>query len=184
MRAVAGLSVPATPRSSGPPTAIMRARLGEDFYMIWFQEPGVADRVLDADVRHTLLQVDRLSKEAFLDTDSPEPPRPDWLTEPEFDYYVQAFTATGFTGGLNYYRNLDRTWETTEHLEGVTIAQPSLFIAGSADPVIQFTPMHKMSALLSDLRGTVILDGAGHWIQQQRPAEVNAALIEFARGLN
>ncbi|MVU77684.1 alpha/beta fold hydrolase [Nocardia sp. ET3-3] len=183
VRAVAGLSVPATPRSSGPPTQIMRARLGEDFYMIWFQEPGVADRVLDADVRRTLLQDDILSKQNFLDTSSPEPPLPEWLSEPEFDYYVETFTETGFTGGLNYYRNLDRTWERTAHLEGVKIGQPSLFIAGSTDPVIRFTPLQKMPELLSDLRGSIILEGAGHWIQQQRPAEVNAALIDFATRL-
>ncbi|AYF76712.1 alpha/beta hydrolase [Nocardia yunnanensis] len=184
VRAVAGLSVPATPRSSGPPTAIMRSRLGEDFYMIWFQQPGVADAVLNADVRRTLLQDDIISSRNFLDTDTPEPPLPEWLSAAEFDYYVEAFTETGFTGGLNYYRNLDRTWETTAHLEGVKIEQPSLFIAGSADPVIQFTPAHKMGALLSDLRGSLILEGAGHWIQQQRPDEVNAALIEFAHGLD
>ncbi|MEC3953634.1 alpha/beta hydrolase [Nocardia sp. CDC153] len=183
VRAVAGLSVPATPRSSGPPTAIMRSRLGEDFYMIWFQEPGVADEVLDADVRRTLLQDDILSAQNFLDTRKPLPPLPEWLTPAEFDYYVEAFTATGFTGGLNYYRNLDRTWERTAHLEGVKIGQPALFIAGSTDPVIRFTPLQKMSALLSDLRGSIILDGAGHWIQQQRPEEVNAALIDFARGV-
>ncbi|MET8427006.1 alpha/beta hydrolase [Nocardia sp. NPDC004860] len=183
VRAVAGLSVPATPRSSGPPLSIMRARLGADFYMVWFQEPGVADAVLAADPRRTLLQDDIMSAATFLDTSAPEPPLPEWLSEPEFEYYVETFTATGFTGGLNYYRNLDRTWERTTHLEGVKIAQPSLFIAGSTDPVIRFTPMQKMSALLSDLRGTIVLEGAGHWIQQERPAEVNAALIDFARGL-
>nr|WP_040816235.1 alpha/beta hydrolase [Nocardia concava] len=184
VRAVAGLSVPATPRSSGPPTAIMRARLGEDFYMIWFQEPGVADPVLNADVRRILLQDGVMSAKSFLNTGDPLPPLPGWVSEAEFEYYVDAFTATGFTGGLNYYRNLDRTWERTAHLEGVKIGQPSLFIAGSADPVIQFTPLHKMSALLSDLRATVILEGAGHWIQQERPDEVNTALIDFLRGLD
>ncbi|GAB0106654.1 epoxide hydrolase EphA [Nocardia sp. JMUB6875] len=184
VRAVAGLSVPATPRSSGPPTAIMRSRLGEDFYMIWFQEPGVADPVLNADVRRILLQDGIMSAKSFLNTSDPLPPLPEWISAAEFEYYVEAFTATGFTGGLNYYRNLDRTWERTAHLEGVKIGQPSLFIAGSTDPVIQFTPLHKMSALLSDLRATVILEGAGHWIQQERPEEVNAALLDFLRGLS
>lgn len=183
VRAVAGLSVPATPRSSAPPLPIMRKRLGEDFYMVWFQEPGVADAVLAADVRRTLLRDDIVTAATFLDTSEPEPPLPPWLSEPEFDYYVEAFTRTGFTGGLNYYRTLDLTWELTAHLEGVKIDCPSLFIAGSTDPVIRFTPMHKMTAMLGDLRGSLILDGAGHWIQQQRPEEVNAALIEFARGL-
>lgn len=183
VRAVAGLSVPATPRSSAPPVPILRKRLGEDFYMVWFQEPGVADPVLDKNVRHTLLQDDVLSARNFLDTDGPEPPLPAWLTPAEFDYYVQAFTATGFTGGLNYYRTLDRTWELTAHLADMKITQPSLFIAGSTDPVIRFTPLAKMPEMLTDLRGSIILEGAGHWIQQQRPAEVNAALIDFARAV-
>ncbi|MFF2555131.1 alpha/beta fold hydrolase [Nocardia sp. NPDC058058] len=181
VRAVAGLSVPATPRSSRPPVPILRSRLGDDFYMVWFQEPGVADKVLASDVRRTLLQDEVLSARSFLDTESAEPPLPPWLTPDEFDYYVETFTATGFTGGLNYYRNLDRSWERTEHLADTKITQPSLFIAGSADPVIQFTPLAKMPAVLTDLRGSIILDGAGHWIQQQRPTEVNAALIDFAR---
>ncbi|WTZ54594.1 alpha/beta hydrolase [Nocardia sp. NBC_01388] len=181
VRAVAGLSVPATPRSAAPPVPILRSRLGDDFYMCWFQEPGVADPVLAADVRRTLLQDEVLSSHTFLDTEKAEPPLPEWLTPAEFDYYVQTFTATGFTGGLNYYRNLDRSWERTAHLADVKIMQPSLFIAGSEDPVIRFTPLAKMPAVLADLRGSLILEGAGHWIQQQRPAEVNAALIDFAR---
>ncbi|MGW0634944.1 alpha/beta fold hydrolase [Nocardia salmonicida] len=180
VRAVAGLSVPATPRSSGPPVSILRSRLGDDFYMCWFQEPGVADEVLASNVRHTLLQDEVLSARAFLDTGAAEPPLPEWLSPAEFDYYVQAFTETGFTGGLNYYRNLDSSWERTAQLAD-KITQPSLFITGSVDPVIRFTPIAKMPAVLTDLRRSLILDGAGHWIQQQRPAEVNAALIDFAR---
>ncbi|MGF0315415.1 alpha/beta fold hydrolase [Nocardia fluminea] len=183
VRAVAGLSVPATPRSSGPPVPILRSRLGDDFYMCWFQEPGVADAVLAANVRHTLLQDEVLSARGFLDTGAAEPALPDWLSPAEFDYYVQAFTETGFTGGLNYYRNLDRSWERTAQLAD-EITQPSLFIGGSADPVIAFTPIAKMPAVLTDLRRSLILDGAGHWIQQQRPAEVNAALIDFAREID
>ncbi|WP_442942736.1 alpha/beta fold hydrolase [Nocardia sp. NBC_01503] len=181
VRAVAGLSVPATPRSSGPPVSILRSRLGDDFYMCWFQEPGVADQVLASDVRRTLLRDEVLSARSYLETEAAEPPLPPWLTPAEFDYYVRTFTATGFTGGLNYYRNLDRSWERTAHLADTKIAQPSLFIAGSADPVIRFTPLAKMPAVLTDLRGSIILEGAGHWIQQQRPREVNAALIDFAR---
>ncbi|WP_405493360.1 alpha/beta fold hydrolase [Nocardia sp. NBC_00511] len=183
VRAVAGLSVPATGRSVAPPVPILRSRLGDEFYMCWFQEPGVADAVLNANVRRTLLQDQVLSSRDFLDAAEPERPLPEYLTADEFDYYVQAFTDTGFTGGLNYYRNLDRTWELTAHLADAKVTQPSLFIAGSTDPVIQFTPLAKMSAVLSDLRGSIVLDGAGHWIQQQRPAEVNAALLEFLRAV-
>ncbi|MEU6187770.1 alpha/beta hydrolase [Nocardia sp. NPDC047038] len=181
VRAVAGLSVPATPRSSAPPVAILRSRLGDDFYMCWFQEPGPADAALASDVRRTLLQDDVISAR---DLQGAKQAVPDWSSEAELEYYVQTFTATGFTGGLNYYRNLDRNWELTAHLAEATIDQPALFIAGSQDPVIRFTPTAKMTAVLSDLRGSIMLDGAGHWIQQERAAEVNAALIDFARSLD
>ncbi|WP_431970630.1 alpha/beta fold hydrolase [Nocardia sp. bgisy134] len=180
VRAVAGLSVPVTPRSSAPPMTILRSRLGDDFYMCWFQEPGVADAALAADVRRTLLMDDVISARALVGA---EPAVPDWTSEAELGYYVETFTATGFTGGLNYYRNLDRNWELTADLADAKIDRPALFIAGSEDPVIRFTPTAKMTSVLSDLRGSIILEGAGHWIQQERAAEVNAALIDFARSL-
>lgn len=178
VRAVAGLSVPATPRPTAPPITILRSRLGDDFYMCWFQEPGVADPVLAADVRRTLLFDNLVSV-----TDARPAAVPAWLGESEFEYYVDVFTETGFTGGLNYYRNMDRNWHLTEDLRGAKIEAPALFVAGSQDPVIRFTPMSKMDAVLSDLRGTVILEGAGHWIQQERAAEVNDALLGFLREL-
>ncbi|WP_067837625.1 alpha/beta fold hydrolase [Nocardia lijiangensis] len=184
VRAVAGLSVPVTPRASAPPMSILRSRLGDDFYMCWFQEPGVADATLASNVRRTLLLDDVISARDWLDSDGSEQAAPAWSSEAELGYYVDTFTATGFTGGLNYYRNLDRNWELTAHSAGAKIDQPALFIAGSEDPVIRFTPTTKMTAVLSDLRGSLVLDGAGHWIQQERAAEVNAALIDFARGLN
>ncbi|MFD0509904.1 alpha/beta fold hydrolase [Streptomyces aureus] len=106
-------------------------------------------------------------------------PPPRWLGDEELTYYVKTFEETGFTGGLNYYRNLDRNWTLTEHLDGHLITQPSLFVTGSKDPVGKFMPAHGLDRVLTDLRGHVVLDGAGHWIQQERPEEVNAALLEF-----
>ncbi|WP_369214396.1 alpha/beta fold hydrolase [Streptomyces flavofungini] len=178
VRAVAGMSVPVTPRAPAPPLPILRSRLGDDFYMVWFQEPGVADHALSRNVRRTLTAreiysarwADRVDEEAV-------PPR--WLSEDELGHYVDTFTATGFTGGLNYYRNLDRNWELTAHHEGRTIDCPSLFVTGSKDPVGQFMPAKGLDRVLTDLRGEVVIDGAGHWIQQERPAEVNAALLGF-----
>ncbi|MCX4098242.1 alpha/beta hydrolase [Nocardia sp. alder85J] len=183
VRAVAGLSVPATPRSKLPPLRIFRSRLGDDFYMVWFQEPGVADAVLASDVRRTLLLDGVVNLRDIADLPA-EGAVPSWLSPAEADHYVDTFTATGFTGGLNYYRNLDRNWELSEHLAGATIDCPSLFVAGSADPVIAFTPLGRLAKILTDLRGTVILEGAGHWIQQERAAEVTAALLDFLRGLD
>jgi len=183
VRAVAGLSVPATPRSAAPPLPILRSRLGDDFYMCWFQEPGRADAELALDVRRTLLQDDVVSARDLLSGNGSEMPTPAWLSEDELGYYIATFTTTGFTGGLNYYRNLDRNWELSAHLADAKIYQPALFIAGSEDAVIRFTPTTKMASVLCDLRASVVLDGAGHWIQQERAAEVSAALIDFARSV-
>ncbi|MFG2520897.1 alpha/beta fold hydrolase [Streptomyces sp. NPDC048527] len=178
VRAVAGMSVPATPRAPAPPLPILRSRNGDDFYIVWFQEPGVADRALSQNVRRTLIAREIYSaKWAAMPDDQLPPPR--WLSDEELTYYVKTFEETGFTGGLNYYRNLDRNWTLTEHLDGRLITQPSLFITGSKDPVGKFMPAHGLDRVLTELRGHVVIDGAGHWIQQERPAEVNAALLEF-----
>ncbi|MDG4865304.1 alpha/beta hydrolase [Streptomyces sp. T-3] len=178
VRAVAGMSVPVTPRSPAPPLAILRSRLGDDFYMAWFQEPGVADRALGRNVRRTLVSKEVHTAEWAARADEQLPPPP-WLSEDELTYYVEAFEETGFTGGLNYYRNLDRNWALTEHLDGRLITRPSLFVTGSKDPVGKFMPAHGLERVLTDLRGHVVLDGAGHWIQQERAEEVNAALLDF-----
>ncbi|MEU6847475.1 alpha/beta hydrolase [Streptomyces sp. NPDC046716] len=183
VRAVAGMSVPAAPRSPVPPVPLLRKRNGDDFYIVWFQEPGTADRALARNVRRTLVTREIYSA-AWADRPDEQLPPPRWLNEPELAYYVDEFTRTGFTGGLNYYRNLDRTWTLTEDLAGRTIDCPSLFVTGSRDPVARFMPDDKMERVLTDLRGRVVLDGAGHWIQQERPEEVNAALLDFLAGLS
>jgi len=182
VRAVAGLSVPATPRAPAPPISILRRRWGDGFYMCWFQEPGVADAVLARDVRRTLLS-DAIDAALWSAEPAEAPsPRP-WQSEEELEYFVRAFKATGFTGPLNYYRNIDRNWELTEHLADRTISQPSLFITGSEDPVGRFMTAEKLRTVLDDLRGLVVLDGAGHWIQQERPDDVTEALLRFFSSL-
>lgn len=182
VRAVAGLSVPITPRSPAPPIPILRKRLGDSFYMVWFQEPGVAEAVMDANVRRTLLS-DGIDVAAWQSaTEDVLPPRP-FMTEEELGVFVAAFERTGFTGGLNYYRAMDRTWERTEPLAGRTIDCPSMFLTGSDDPVTMFLSADRLDAVLTDLRENVRLDGAGHWIQQERPGEVTGALLRFLRSL-
>lgn len=116
---------------------------------------------------------------AWAARDDEPPPAPPWLDDDELDHYVRTFEKTGFTGGLNYYRNLDRDWALTERLADRRINQPSLFLTGSKDPVGRFMPPTGLDRTLTDLRGHVVLDGAGHWVQQERPEEVNAALLEF-----
>jgi pimeloyl-ACP methyl ester carboxylesterase len=112
-------------------------------------------------------------------------PLPDWLSEAELSYFTEIYRKTGFRGGLNWYRNIDRNWELTAPWQGAQIAQPSLFIAGSNDAVVTGLMGGKrvadMERVLPNLKRKLIIDGAGHWIQQERAAEVNAALIGFLR---
>jgi pimeloyl-ACP methyl ester carboxylesterase len=115
----------------------------------------------------------------------PEPEGlPEWLTQEELDHYVTEFSRTGFTGGINWYRNFDRNWSLTEHLDGAKVEVPSLFIGGSADPVLVMAPPSIADGWLTDHRGDHLVDGAGHWVQQERPDEVNAALLDFIRSLD
>jgi pimeloyl-ACP methyl ester carboxylesterase len=181
VRAVVGMSVPYAPRAPAPPLELMRRHLGEDFYMVWFQEPGVADAALAADVRRTLA-TSAVWDAAWAARDD-RPPTPRFLTEDDLRVYVDAFTRTGFTGGLSYYRNIDRNWELLAPLDGRRIAMPALFVTGTRDPVARFMPAEAMDGCVTDLRGVVRIDGGGHWIQQERPAEVNAALLEFLAGV-
>lgn len=175
--AVVGMSVPFTPRARRPPVQALREAWGEDFYIVWFQRPGVADAALGHDVRRTLTT--RQVWTARWAQDDEEPARPPWLTEDELGVYVEAFERTGFTGGLNYYRNLDRTWELTAHLADRRVEPPALFLTGSRDPVARVMPAERMDQWITDLRDKVVIEGAGHWVQQERPREVNEALLRF-----
>ena len=198
--AVAALSVPPLPRPRKAPTQAFRQRFGENFfYMLYFQEQGVADAELNGDPARTMrrmmgslrtsddhsaaLRMVAPGPEGFIDR-IPEPDGlPDWLSQHELDHYINEFSRTGFTGGLNWYRNLDRNWETTPELAGANISVPCLFIAGTADPVLTFTPTDRASELICGPYRQVMLDGAGHWLQQERPHEVNATLLDFLNGL-
>jgi epoxide hydrolase A/B len=178
VRAVAGLSVPFVPRAPAPPVAIMRSNLGEDFYIVWFQEPGVADAALARDVRRTLT-TSRQWTAHWADEDGEPPRRPSWLTEEELRVYVDAFERTGFTGGLNWYRNIDRNWELTAAAAERRVEQPALFLTGELDPVRGFMPAEAMHGWVTDLREQIVVPDAGHWVQQQEPEAVNRALLGF-----
>ncbi len=198
--AVAALSVPVVPRAKVPPTQAFRKVFGENFfYMVYFQEPGVADAELDGDPARTLrrlmagpgsmadetaaLRMLAPGPEGFIDR-LPEPDElPDWISQDELEHYISEFTRTGFTGGLNWYRNFDRNWETTPELAGAKISVPCLFIGGTADPVLAFTRADRAAAAISGPYTQVMLEGAGHWLPQERPDEVNAALLDFLKGL-
>lgn len=194
---VCGMSVPFSPRPPVSPIEVFESRFGDGFfYILYFQEPGVADAELARDpattMRRLLAGLATSPREsgslagAFADDGRgfiermAEPDRlPDWLDQHELDHYVAEFTRTGFTGGINWYRNFTRNWELTEHLAGAHVTVPSYFIGGTADPVLVMSPPEKQDQWLDDHRGTVLIDGAGHWVQQQRPEETNAALLDF-----
>jgi pimeloyl-ACP methyl ester carboxylesterase len=179
--AVVGLSVPFAPRAPAPPMSLLRRALGDDFYMVWFQTPGVAERALERDVRRTLTTTEVWTADWAARED--DPPLPAWLTGEDLQVYVDAFARTGFRGGLNYYRNIDRNWERNAGLAERRLEMPALFITGSRDPVKQFMPAAMMDGWVPDLR-VFEVRGAGHWVQQERPDEVNEALLDFLRQLD
>jgi pimeloyl-ACP methyl ester carboxylesterase len=203
VRAVAGLSVPHAGR--GPASRIeLFKNIYKDrfFYQIYFQEPGIAEAEFEADLR-TALRKTYFQASGDCRKSGPLPPKPadakyldglpdpnpfpDWLTEADLDYYVEQFTQSGFRGPLNRYRTAELDYSQQAEIAGRRIEQPAAFIAGSLDPVLAFLPgvdlVEMMRKHVADVRLVRIIDGAGHWIQQERPAEVNAALLEWLGGL-
>lgn len=197
--AVAALSVPALPRSHVAPTKAWRKMFGENFfYILYFQEPGVADAELGGDPARTIqrmmggppaadqaaaMRMAAPGPQGFVDRLRQPDRLPDWISQDELDHYIAEFSRTGFTGGLNWYRNFDRNWETTPELDGAKIAVPCLFIGGTADPVLSFTRADRACEVITGPYRQVMIQGAGHWLQQERPDEVNAALLQFLNGL-
>jgi pimeloyl-ACP methyl ester carboxylesterase len=200
-RAVAGLSVPFQPRRpKGPPTAAMaaitkRAGLG-DLYISRFQADD-AHAPFDADPATALRKMfyaydgatpDGRQSTGFMpdgvsltDAIADDATRPPWMSGAHFQEYVDAFSAGGFRGPVDWYRNLDRNWALTAFLQDQRIRQPALFIVGERDPVRHYAGPHEAGQKdwLTDLRGSHVLPGAGHWIQQERPGEVNRLLLDF-----
>ena len=195
IRGVIGLSVPYRPRGSTAPIAAMRSLLGDGFYMVYFQQPGVADAELSRDPATTFRKVlCSLSGEApgmrlipagggFLDAAAEPQALPAWLSQQDIDAYVAQYARSGFTGPLNWYRNLDRNWELTGAWQHAPVLVPALFIAGDRDPVLSFIAPDALSEFVPRLTRQVLLPGCGHWTQQERPAEVNAAMITFINEL-
>lgn len=200
--AVAALSVPYRPRGPAPPLEMLRKAGQLTHYWFHFQEPGVAEAEFERDPRAALRRVlYSISGDAPPETrkltlqpgkgwlaNTLDPAHlPSWITEADIDHMAAEFARSGFRGGLNWYRNIDRNWELTAPWAGALIRQPALFIAGSDDPVIAFGPGAAALAALSNpvpgLRRKLLIDGAGHFIQQERPQLVNDAILEFLSGL-
>ena len=206
-RAVAALSVPYRGRGAAPPTTTMPQNETSVFYMLYFQTPGRAEAEYERDVRETMRRTlvgasgdapprdpaagppGMVPRSGGLLAQRPSPTTlPAWLTEADVDYYTAEFSRTGFRGGLNWYRNIDRNWELLAPHAGARINVPALYIAGDRDLVVAGgggpdRVIANLKPLVPQLRNAVVLPGCGHWTQQERPKEVNAALIDFLKAL-
>ena len=198
--AIYNMSVPYT-AAGAPPTQIFDAIFeGKFFYMLYFQQVGPPEAEFDADPRRyvrTMLYSaggEGMSGATALLTDAPRegtrfldvlsaPPEvlPAWLTEHDVDVYTEGLTKGGLFGPLSFYRNLDANWERSKDIGASVYTMPTGFLTGSLDPVHFMMPgaAEQMAEALPDFRGTTVVDGAGHWIQQEKPAETNAALLAF-----
>jgi pimeloyl-ACP methyl ester carboxylesterase len=204
-RGVIGLSVPYRPRSLVRPTTVMRQTDDAVFYQLYFQTPGPAEAELERDVRLTVRSglygysgdapprdptqpVGMVPRVGGWVARRPNPPSlPPWLTEADVDFYTAEFTRTGYRGGLNWYRNIDRNWELLAPFAGATVSVPALYVAGDRDLVVAFPGTDQLIPNLTKfvprLQKTIMLPGCGHWTQQERPEAVNSAMIEFLQSL-
>jgi pimeloyl-ACP methyl ester carboxylesterase len=205
-RAVIGLSVPFFPRAPVRPTAMMAQTEDAVFYQLYFQAPGVAEAELERDPRATIRRllfsgsgdgrglsaptgrVGMVPRSGGFLTHTTDPETlPAWLTEADVDVYAGEFARTGFRGGLNWYRNIDRSWELLAPYAGARVTVPALYVAGDRDLVVKFRGLDQLipnlSTFVPALARTIMLPGCGHWTQQERPREVNAAMVEFLKAL-
>jgi pimeloyl-ACP methyl ester carboxylesterase len=206
-RAVIGLSVPYRPRGSTRPTTAMPRTDDAVFYQLYFQEPGIAEAELERDVRASIRRLlysasgdaprgagviaapERVGmvprQGGFLSRTVDPASLPPWLTEEDLAFYAGEFARTGFRGGLNWYRNIDRNWELLAPFAGARVSVPALYVAGDRDLVVHFRGMDQLlpnlRRFVPELRETIMLPGCGHWTQQERPREVNDAMLAFLR---
>ena len=201
---VIGLNTPFMPRANVDPIETMRRRLGEEMYIVHFQKPGEADAVLDADVRRSMQFFMRRPMPGAPPADSggvsgaPEraegesvfplvkvlqaydpavDPRPALLTPEEMDVFVAAFERSGFTGGINWYRNFTRNWARSANIPD-KVACPSLMIMAEQDAVLPPSATQGMETYVADLERALV-HGSGHWTQQEKPEEVNRFILDW-----
>jgi pimeloyl-ACP methyl ester carboxylesterase len=198
--ALVNISVPYSPRGDAPPMKRAKEIFGDIFfYQLYFQDVGPADTELAKDVRRTVLKfawsvsgeagqpdvrsliARKVGEGGFLDMLSDPPHALEWFTDEDLNYFVEEFERTGYTGALNWYRNIDRNWETTPQLDGAKPTQPVLFIAGTNDPVIRMVPPEPMRETVPNLKDIVLVEGAGHWIHMEQPEPVNEAILGFLK---
>lgn len=179
VNSVAGLSVPVMRPAPVAPLSIMRRRFGDDFYWVRIQDSSEPDRVLNADPRVSLATSysGALDGMGGIDLAAGFDQPPAWLSSEQFDAEVEAFERSGFTGGLNWYRNIDRNWELWKSLD--PIPAPAMFATGELDSISSFMPSTDLEEMCLDLRIVEGIEGAGHWLQQEQPAELSALLLRF-----
>jgi pimeloyl-ACP methyl ester carboxylesterase len=197
------LSVPYTPRGSVSSLAAGRAAFGDGFYLNYFQQPSLAEAEFERDTRTTLRkflygasgevpQGKRLALvipqgRGMLDHAIDPDVLPAWLTQADIDFYATALARTGFTGGLNWYRMIERSWELMAPWHEAEVVPPALFLAGDRDTVATSSrgqqQLATMRRFVPNLKATVLLPGAGHWLQQERPTEVTTAMLQFIQNL-
>jgi pimeloyl-ACP methyl ester carboxylesterase len=184
------------------PTDAMKRMSGDfQFYQLYFQEPGKAEAEMEADIRRTVRMFlysasgdpppDRRwrflfnKSERFIDSGSVPESLPAWLSEEDLNFFSKEIERTGFRGGLNWYRNIDRNWELTRFLSGAKINQPALFVAGENDACMTMyqKAFEVLETNVPNLTKKIVLPGAGHWIQQERANEVNELLVSFLDNL-
>jgi pimeloyl-ACP methyl ester carboxylesterase len=193
---VVGVNTPLTTRTPMPPTQLMRMMVGgkdEKLYILWFQEPGVAEGVMDKEpglvfqkLLRTGVPMEEVAKRLAADFDMNPFRRLAEMeemgeligTDAERAHYTEVFTRTGFRGGINWYRNFDRNWETAQEIGAKPIDTPSLMVCAELDPALRPEMAAGMPALCRDLE-TVTIKGCGHWTQQERPDELNRILIDW-----
>jgi pimeloyl-ACP methyl ester carboxylesterase len=205
-RAVILLSVPYLVRGEGnvKPTEAMRRRVpaGQQFYQIYFQTPGVAEKEFESDPKRTFRMVfyslsgsipkERKWRYVFrvdqkvLDGLTDPKELPAWLREEDLDYYAKEYARTGFRGGLNWYRGQDIFWQETPFLIGRKLLQPTLYIAGEDDAVVEFArpAVDSLETNVPNLWKKVLLPGVGHWTEQEAPGEVNRSIVEFLHSID
>ncbi|AIT81502.1 alpha/beta fold hydrolase [Novosphingobium pentaromativorans] len=199
---IIALNTPFTPRPPVEPITMMKEHLGEDMYVVWFQQRGPADQAMAEDVRKTMSMLFKRPvesspealgvfskapeegkasplhlKAALAAYDAASDPREDILPPEELDFYVETFERTGFTGGLNWYRNATRNWENSEHLPN-RIDVPSLMITSELDPYLPPAAAEGMERFIDDLDRHFI-KGCGHWTQQEKAEEVTQTIQEW-----
>ncbi|MRW83564.1 alpha/beta fold hydrolase [Pseudoduganella sp. FT26W] len=198
--AVAAFGVPLMGRAPMPPSQLFPQNEQALFYTLYLQQQDGPQAELERDVRETLGKlllsasgegaVNPFSMVARLSgmlAPLPSAALPAWLSEADLQVYVDAYARSGFGGALNYYRNLDRNWELQAALSGMQLAVPALFMAGERDPGLQMPGMSDiidaMIQLAPGLVRSELVADCGHWIQQEQPALVNAALVAFANSV-